>query len=171
MTDTIQEQMKVTMTVNDRMVEKYVSPRKLLSDFIREDLALTGTHVGCEHGVCGSCTILVNGLAIRSCLMFAVQANGMKIKTIEGLAQDGVKNRLQESFIENHGLQCGFCTPGILMSAYEMLERKTKPTREEIKELLSGHLCRCTGYETIIDSIEKAFNKTEVNEIESGKNV
>ncbi|MDY0393783.1 (2Fe-2S)-binding protein [Virgibacillus halophilus] len=150
---------KVSLTVNGRVMEKYVEPRKLLSDFIREDLALTGTHVGCEHGVCGSCTVLFNGSAIRSCLMFAVQANGSEIKTVEGLVESGEMSTLQEAFIDSHGLQCGFCTPGILMSAYEMLQNDTRPSREEIKEVLSGHLCRCTGYEGIIKAIEKAFDR------------
>src|SRR5699024_6690787 len=131
------------------------------SDFIREDLALLGTHVGCEHGVCGSCTILVNGSSIRSCLMLAVQADGKDIKTVEGLAENDNLSSLQESFIESHGLQCGFCTPGILMSVKEMLQHDTKPSREDIKEVLSGHLCRCTGYEGIIKAIEKEFDKKD----------
>ncbi|MCM3397754.1 (2Fe-2S)-binding protein [Oceanobacillus profundus] len=153
------QKIKVSLTINGIVVGKYVEPRKLLSDFIREDLALTGTHVGCEHGVCGSCTILFNKSAVRSCLMFAAQANDSEIKTIEGLFENGEMSPLQEAFIESHGLQCGFCTPGILMSAYEMLQSDTRPSREEIKEVLSGHLCRCTGYEGIIEAIEKAFDR------------
>lgn len=160
MTETAQDQrVKVSLTINGKVVEKYVDPRKLLSDFIREDISLKGTHVGCEHGVCGSCTILFNESTVRSCLMFAVQANGSEIKTIEGIFENGEMSPLQEAFIESHGLQCGFCTPGVLMSAYEMLQSDVRPTREEIKEVLSGHLCRCTGYEGIIEAIEKAFDK------------
>lgn len=153
------QRVKVSFSINGGVVEKFVEPRKLLSDFIREDLALTGTHVGCEHGVCGSCTVIVNGSAVRSCLMFAAQANGSEIKTIEGLLENGELSPLQEAFIESHGLQCGFCTPGILMSAYEMLQSDTRPSRQEIKEVLSGHLCRCTGYEGIIEAIEKSFDR------------
>ncbi|WP_080872763.1 (2Fe-2S)-binding protein [Oceanobacillus timonensis] len=160
MVEIVQDQRaKVSLTINGRVVEKYVEPRRLLSDFIREDLALTGTHVGCEHGVCGSCTILFNGSAVRSCLMFTVQADGSEIKTIEGLFENGEMSSLQEAFIESHGLQCGFCTPGILMSAYEILQSDTRPSKKEIKEILSGHLCRCTGYEGIIEAIEKAFDR------------
>lgn len=153
------EKVKVSLTVNGRAVEAEAEPRKLLSDFIREDLGLAGTHVGCEHGVCGSCTILCNGKAVRSCLMFAVQANGMEVETIEGLAKDGEQHLLQKSFTECHGLQCGFCTPGILMSTTEMLNCDERPSTQEIKEMLSGHLCRCTGYTGIIEAIEKACDK------------
>ncbi|GIO19553.1 (2Fe-2S)-binding protein [Oceanobacillus oncorhynchi subsp. incaldanensis] len=160
MVEIVQDQRaKVSLTINGRVVGKYVEPRKLLSDFIREDLALTGTHIGCEHGVCGSCTILFNGSAVRSCLMFTVQADGSEIKTIEGLFENGKMSSLQEAFIESHGLQCGFCTPGILMSAYEILQSDTRPSKKEIKEILSGHLCRCTGYKGIIEAIEKALDR------------
>lgn len=160
MTEIVQDQkVKVSLTINGKSVEKYVEPRKLLSDFIREDLTLQGTHVGCEHGVCGSCTILFNGTTVRSCLMLAVQANNSEIKTVESLYENEKLSSLQQSFIESHGLQCGFCTPGVLMSAYEMLENYTKPSREEIKEVLSGHLCRCTGYEGIIEAIENEFDR------------
>jgi aerobic-type carbon monoxide dehydrogenase small subunit (CoxS/CutS family) len=152
----LKDKMKVSLSINGRVVEEEVEPRKLLSDFIREDLGLTGTHVGCEHGVCGSCTVLYNGSAVRSCLMFAIQANGSEVQTIEGLAKNGEQHVLQESFTECHGLQCGFCTPGILMSSIEMLNNGEKPSRQEIKEMLSGHLCRCTGYTGIINAIEKA---------------
>lgn len=159
--------MKISLSVNGREVEGEAEPRKLLSDFIREDLGLTGTHVGCEHGVCGSCTVLFNGKAVRSCLMFAVQVNGSDIQTVEGLAQNGEQHPLQQSFTECHGLQCGFCTPGILMSSLEMLNSDEKPTRQEIKEMLSGHLCRCTGYTGIIEAIEKVCKPTECKEGEN----
>lgn len=158
---TIQDKMKISLSINGREVGAEAEPRKLLSDFIREDLGLTGTHVGCEHGVCGSCTVLYNGKAVRSCLMFAVQANEADIQTIEGLAKDGEQHPLQKSFTECHGLQCGFCTPGILMSSVELMENNEEPTRQEIKEMLSGHLCRCTGYTGIIEAIEKACKHNE----------
>ena len=151
----VQDKVKLSFSINGREVEGKAEPRKLLSDFLREDLGLTGTHVGCEHGVCGSCTVLYNGKAVRSCLMFAVQANGSVVQTIEGLAKDGEQHPLQKSFTECHGLQCGFCTPGILMSSVEMLNSGTEPTRQEIKEMLSGHLCRCTGYTGIMKAIEQ----------------
>ncbi|MCC3357949.1 (2Fe-2S)-binding protein [Bacillus sp. REN16] len=163
---TLKEKIKVSFSINGKVVEEQVEPRKLLSDFIREELGLTGTHVGCEHGVCGSCTVLYNGAAVRSCLMFAVQANGSEIQTIEGLAKDGQQHVLQQSFSECHGLQCGFCTPGILMSSLEMLNNNEKPSTEEIKEMLSGHLCRCTGYTGIIEAIEKAC---EMNNCKEGE--
>ncbi|WP_066389076.1 (2Fe-2S)-binding protein [Neobacillus mesonae] len=161
------EKVKVSLSVNGRGVEGEAEPRKLLSDFIRDDLSLTGTHVGCEHGVCGSCTVLYNGKAVRSCLMFAVQANGAEIQTVEGLAKDGEQHPLQQSFTECHGLQCGFCTPGILMSSVEMLNSGEEPTRQEIKEMLSGHLCRCTGYTGIIEAIEKVCKPNECKEGEN----
>ncbi len=148
---------EISLTVNGRSVQEEVEARKLLADFIREDLGLTGTHLGCEHGVCGACTILFNGEAARSCLMFAVQANGADILTVEGLAQsDGTLHPLQEAFRDHHGLQCGFCTPGVLMSAYDLLRRIPRPTDEEIRVGIAGSLCRCTGYESIVRSIEAA---------------
>jgi aerobic-type carbon monoxide dehydrogenase small subunit (CoxS/CutS family) len=143
----------VEVTVNGRRYREQVEPRLLLADFIRHTLGLTGTHVGCEHGVCGACTIRLDGAAVRSCLLLAVQADGSSIETVEGLASDGELHPLQEAFREHHALQCGFCTPGILMSAAELLERDGKPTRREIVDLISGHLCRCTGYEPIVDAI------------------
>lgn len=164
---TIKQKMNISLSINGREVEAEAEPRKLLSDFIREDLGLTGTHVGCEHGVCGSCTVLYNGRAIRSCLMFAVQANGSDIQTIEGLAKNGEQHALQQSFTECHGLQCGFCTPGILMSSLEMMNNGQEPTKQEIKEMLSGHLCRCTGYTGIIAAIEKACG---INKCKEGDN-
>ena len=149
----------VEITVNGQTYNKQVEPRKLLSDFLREDLDLRGTHVGCEHGICGACTVLMNGHTVRSCLMFAVQANGAEITTIEGLAKNGELHPLQEGFWENHGLQCGFCTPGFLLSACELLERNPDPTEEEVRVGLSGNMCRCTGYQGIIESVLAAASK------------
>ena len=149
----------VEITVNGQTYNKQVEPRKLLSDFLREDLDLRGTHVGCEHGICGACTVLMNGHTVRSCLMFAVQANGEEITTIEGLATNGELHPLQEAFWENHGLQCGFCTPGFLLSACELLERNPDPSEEEVRVGLSGNMCRCTGYQHIVESVLAAAAK------------
>ncbi|MCZ6771687.1 MAG: (2Fe-2S)-binding protein [Proteobacteria bacterium] len=146
----------VSLKVNGENYHREIEPRTLLSDFIRHDLALTGTHVGCEHGICGSCTILVDGLPVRSCLMFAVQAEGKSIETVESLATDGQLSVLQNAFWENQGLQCGFCTSGILMSMKAFLEENPSPSREDIREALSGNLCRCTGYHDIVDSVAAA---------------
>jgi aerobic-type carbon monoxide dehydrogenase small subunit (CoxS/CutS family) len=143
----------VEVTVNGRTYREDVQPRLLLSDFLRHTLGLTGTHVGCEHGVCGACTIRLDGAAVRSCLLLAVQADGCTIETVEGLAANGELHPLQEAFREHHALQCGFCTSGILMAAANLLEQDGTPTREEIVDMLSGHLCRCTGYEPIVDAI------------------
>jgi aerobic-type carbon monoxide dehydrogenase small subunit (CoxS/CutS family) len=148
----------VAVTVNGKDYRETVEPRLLLSDFLRHTLGLTGTHVGCEHGVCGACTVLLDGTSVRSCLLLAVQGDGTEIVTVEGLAQDGELNPLQEAFRECHALQCGFCTPGILTAATDLLNRGT-PTREEIVDMLSGHLCRCTGYEPIVEAIAKAARK------------
>jgi len=153
----------VEITVNGLTYNKQVEPRRLLSDFLREDLNLRGTHVGCEHGICGACTVLMNGHTVRSCLMFAVQANGAEITTIEGLAKNGELHPLQEAFWENHGLQCGFCTPGFLLSACELLERNPDPTEEEVRVGLSGNMCRCTGYQGIVDSVLAAAAKMKEN--------
>jgi carbon-monoxide dehydrogenase small subunit len=149
----------IEFTVNGVRCRGRCEPRKLLSDFIREDLALTGTHVGCEHGICGACTILFNGEAVRSCIMFAVQANGGEIGTIEGIAKDGKFHPLQEAFHENHGLQCGFCTPGMLNMALDFLRVNPTPTRDEIREAMSAVICRCTGYRDIVNSIDAAAKK------------
>ncbi len=149
----------VEITVNGQTYNKQVEPRRLLSDFLRDDLDLRGTHVGCEHGICGACTVLMNGHTVRSCLMFAVQANGAEITTIEGLATNGELHPLQEGFWENHGLQCGFCTPGFLLSACELLERNPDPTEEEVRVGLSGNMCRCTGYQGIVESVLAAAEK------------
>jgi aerobic-type carbon monoxide dehydrogenase small subunit (CoxS/CutS family) len=148
----------VLLRINGKQYEERAEPRKLLSDFLREECGLTGTHIGCEHGVCGACTVLVNGSAVRSCLMFAVQADGLEITTVEGLAENGKSHILQEAFSECHALQCGFCTPGILMSSVDFLNSCNEPTIDEIKEMLSGHLCRCTGYKGIIEAINKVAN-------------
>lgn len=155
------EKIKIQLTINGNDVEEYVESRELLVDFLRENRGLKGTHVGCEHGVCGSCTILFNGTATRSCLLFAVQADGSDIQTVEGLSKDGTPHPLQEAFSECHALQCGFCTPGILMSTMELLEKEPKPSKIEITEMLSGHLCRCTGYKGIVEAIEKTIESTE----------
>jgi aerobic-type carbon monoxide dehydrogenase small subunit (CoxS/CutS family) len=146
----------VKLTVNGVAREGRCPPRKLLVDFIREDLALTGTHVGCEHGVCGACTILVNGEASRSCLMLAVQADGAELITVEGLAKDGKLHPLQQAFHEHHGLQCGFCTPGMLLTALDFLRTNPQPTEQEIREGISAVLCRCTGYHGIVKAIAAA---------------
>jgi carbon-monoxide dehydrogenase small subunit len=143
----------IKLTVNGVEYEGYAEPRKLLVDFLREDLELMGTHVGCEHGVCGACTILFNGKAARSCLMFAVQANGAEIMTIEGLAEGNKLSPLQNAFRENHGLQCGFCTPGMLMTSHELLQENPDPTEQEVRKAISGVLCRCTGYKHVVDSV------------------
>ena len=144
---------EVDTVVNGRRYLEDVEPRLLLSDFIRHRLGLTGTHVGCEHGVCGACTVKVDGVAVRSCLMLAVQADGAEIVTVEGLAGVGELTPLQAAFHRHHALQCGFCTPGILLAADDLLSRNPTPSREEIVDMLSGQLCRCTGYTPIVDAI------------------
>ena len=145
---------RVTLTLNGRKVTGDAEPRLLLTDFIRHTLGATGTHVGCEHGVCGCCTVLIDGVASRSCLAFAVQMDGATIETVESLADDeGRMNALQEAFRRHHALQCGFCTAGILMSFTDFLRRKPDPTREEVVDILGGHLCRCTGYTNIVDAV------------------
>jgi carbon-monoxide dehydrogenase small subunit len=146
----------IELTVNGESITRSVEARLLLSDFIRGDLGLTGTHVGCEHGVCGACTVLLDGISVRSCLTFAVQADGCIIETVESLTTGDALSPLQGAFRDAYGLQCGFCTPGFLMTATELLRNVASPGREEIREALSGNLCRCTGYETIIDAVEAA---------------
>ena len=143
----------VDVTVNGRRYREEVEPRLLLSDFLRGPLGLTGTHVGCEHGVCGACTVRLDGTAVRSCLLLAVQVDGAEIATVEGLAHAGALTPLQEAFRRHHALQCGFCTPGILMAADDLLSREPAPTRDEIIDMLSGQLCRCTGYTPIVEAI------------------
>jgi 2-furoyl-CoA dehydrogenase 2Fe-2S iron sulfur subunit len=147
---------QITVTVNGRRYAETVEPRLLLSDLLRGRLGLTGTHVGCEHGVCGACTVRLEGVAVRSCLLLAVQADGAEIVTVEGLAHDGNLTPLQEAFRRHHALQCGFCTSGILIAALDFLERYDSPTKEQIADMLSGHLCRCTGYTPIVEAIFSA---------------
>jgi carbon-monoxide dehydrogenase small subunit len=142
------------LEVNGERIEANVSPRLNLADFIREHLQLTGTHVGCEHGVCGACTVRVNGDIVRSCLMLAVQAHGGSVQTIEGLSDSGEVADLQGAFRERNALQCGYCTPGMLMAAQDLLKLEADPSRYEIREHLSGNYCRCTGYQAIIDAVE-----------------
>ncbi len=144
----------IELTVNGRLVRETVEPRLLLTDFLRHRLGLTGTHVGCEHGVCGACTVLLDGVAVRGCCLLAVQADGCVVATVESLANANGLAPLQEAFRRNHALQCGFCTSGILMAATDLLSRGT-PTRDEIVDMLSGQLCRCTGYAPIVDAIEE----------------
>ena len=145
----------ITVTVNGREYERSVEPRLLLSDFLRHEIGLTGTHVGCEHGVCGACTVLVENEAVRSCLLFAVQTNGREVATVEGLDSGPQQmHPIQHGFWEAHGLQCGFCTPGILMSLVPFLQENPNPTEEEIRDLLSGNICRCTGYQKIVEAVQ-----------------
>ena len=150
--------MATRLTVNGEPVEREIDPRRSLSDFLREDLGLTGTHVGCEHGVCGACTLRVNGDIVRGCLMLAVQANGCRVDTIEGLSDSRELEKLQKAFHEKNALQCGFCTPGMLMAAQDLVRLRQKPTREEIRAHISGNYCRCTGYQAIVDAIEEVIH-------------
>jgi aerobic-type carbon monoxide dehydrogenase small subunit (CoxS/CutS family) len=143
----------VGLTVNGRDYHGQCEPRTLLADFLRDHLDLTGTHVGCEHGVCGACTVLFNGEAVRSCIMLAVQADGAKVTTIEGLARDGKFHPVQKAFHENHALQCGFCTPGMLAAAIDFLNTNAAPSEAEVREALSAVLCRCTGYQNIVKAV------------------
>jgi len=151
--------LNVNVTVNGTRYERSVEPRLLLSDFLRHDLGLTGTHVGCEHGVCGACTILLDGQPVRSCLMFAVQSDGHEIFTIEGLGTPDNLHPLQEAFWEAHGVQCGFCTPGLLMTLVPFLKENPNPTEPEIRQAISGNLCRCTGYQHIVDAVKLAAER------------
>jgi carbon-monoxide dehydrogenase small subunit len=158
----------IHVTVNGQQVEREVEPRLLLSDFLRHELQLTGTHVGCEHGVCGACTVLLDGEAIRSCLLFAVQSDGHEIETVESLAPDPEQlHPIQEAFWEAHGLQCGFCTSGILMTVVPFLQENPDPTEEEIRHAISGNLCRCTGYQHIVDAVRLAAEKVQAGKVES----
>ena len=151
----------VRVTVNGTLHEAEVEPRITLADFLRHDLALPGTHLGCEHGVCGACTVLVDGQASRSCLMLAVQADGSEVMTVEGLSPDGELHPIQAAFVEEHGLQCGFCTPGFLMSIYELLNENPNPGDDEIKDVLGGQICRCTGYQSILRAVHSAAAKLQ----------
>jgi len=155
----------VSVTVNGLEREATVEPRKTLADFLREDLGLTGTHLGCEHGVCGACTVLIDGRAVRACLQFAVQVEGASITTVEGLAVDGELNAVQRAFMNEHGLQCGFCTPGFVVSATALLASNPNPSDQEIREGLSGNICRCTGYQGIIRAVRSAASEA-ANEME-----
>jgi 2-furoyl-CoA dehydrogenase 2Fe-2S iron sulfur subunit len=148
---------RIALTLNGRKVSAETESRTLLSDFLRQGLGATGTHVGCEHGVCGCCTVMLDGTAVRSCLTLAVQAEGREVRTVESLAgSDGKLNALQQAFQNNHALQCGFCTPGILMSFTDYLKRQPKPSEAELREVLSGHICRCTGYAGIMAALKEA---------------
>ena len=156
----------IQLTINGVVRAGQVEPRKLLVDFLREDLGLTGTHVGCEHGICGACTLLMNGEALRSCLILAVQADGAELLTIEGLAQNGKADQLhplQEAFREYHGLQCGFCTPGMLLAAYDLLQTNPTPTEEETRAGMSAVLCRCTGYQGIVHAVQAAAEQMKAS--------
>jgi carbon-monoxide dehydrogenase small subunit len=148
----------ITLSVNGTRVSRRVAPRQHLVDFLRDELGLTGSHTGCEHGVCGACTIRVDGEIVRGCLMLAVQANGCRVETVEGLSDSGELAKLQKSFHERNALQCGFCTPGMLLAAQDLILKTEKPTREEIRTHISGNYCRCTGYQAIVDAIEEVVN-------------
>lgn len=151
---------KISVKVNGNTSEHEVEPRQLLVHYLRDVRRLTGTHIGCETGVCGACTLDVNGEAVKSCMMFAVQADGQEVTTIEGLAEDGKLHPIQEGFWERHGLQCGYCTPGMIMSARQLLKRNPKPSEEEIRHAIDGNLCRCTGYQQIVEAIQYAIEKS-----------
>jgi carbon-monoxide dehydrogenase small subunit len=156
------DKMTISITVNGDLYERTVEPRLLLSDFLRHDLGLTGTHVGCEHGVCGACTVLLDGWPVRSCLTFAVQAHGHEVTTVEGLGTPEDLHPIQEAFREAHGAQCGFCTPGILLTLVPFLQENPDPSEPEIREVLAGNLCRCTGYQHIVDAVKLAAEKMRV---------
>ena len=151
--------MEVSMTVNGTAYTNDVEPRTLLVHYLRENLRLTGTHVGCDTSSCGACTIIVNGETAKSCTLLAVQCEGAEIKTIEGMATNGKLHPIQESFREKHGLQCGFCTPGMIMSSWQLLERNPNPSEDEIRHALEGNFCRCTGYHNIVNAVQDAANK------------
>ena len=151
----------ITLTVNGTQVSRRVAPRQHLVDFLRDELGLTGSHAGCEHGVCGACTVRVNGDIVRGCLMLAVQADGCRVDTIEGLSDSKELAGLRKAFHEKNALQCGFCTPGMLLAAQDLISKNRKPTRDEIRNHISGNYCRCTGYQAIVDAIEEA-TRTEV---------
>jgi carbon-monoxide dehydrogenase small subunit len=150
------ERSDITLTINGRAYDIRVEPRRTLVDAIREDCGQTGTHIGCEHGICGACTVIVNGEPVRSCLMFAVQADGKKVRTVEGLADGDKLHPMQQAFMDNHGLQCGFCTPGFLMLAVGVLEREPDISDEDLMDVLASNLCRCTGYQNIIKAVRAA---------------
>ena len=145
--------MTISLTVNGQRVERAVEPRMHLADFLREELHLIGTHIGCEHGICGACTVLMNGDSVRACLTFAVQADGADITTVEGLGRVGDLSPLQQAFSEHHALQCGFCTPGMLITAIDLMQKDIAPTPADVRDALSGNLCRCTGYQNIVEAV------------------
>jgi len=153
------QKQRVTLTVNGKTRSGFAEPRILLTDFLRHELQAFGVHVGCEHGVCGACTILVEGRAVRSCTRYAVQMDGANVTTVEGLADPGTLNVLQQAFVAHHALQCGFCTPGILLSATHFLQKNGSPSEAEVRDMLSGHICRCTGYVGIVSAIMDAAEK------------
>ncbi len=157
----------ITLTVNGKSYERLVEARMTLADFLRSELDLTGTHLGCEHGVCGACTVLLNGEALRSCLLLAVQADGAELLTVEGLAQGNELHPLQKAFHERHALQCGFCTPGFLMTAFAFLSEIPNPTEAEVREAISGNICRCTGYLPIVQAILQAASESGESSSES----
>lgn len=163
------DKIDVELTINGTRYASRVEPRALLVDFIREEAGLTGTHVGCAQGVCGACTVLIDGQAARSCLLLAVQCEGEKIETVESLGTMEQLSAVQQAFWEKHGLQCGFCTPGMLMTVEEMLRNNPSPDREEIREAISGNLCRCTGYQTIVDSVERAVELRKASGLEAAE--
>ncbi|MDP4603655.1 MAG: (2Fe-2S)-binding protein [Solirubrobacteraceae bacterium] len=154
----------ITIEINDRAYSADVEPRRLLSDFIREDAGLTGTHVGCEHGVCGACTVQLDGAPVRSCLMLAIQADGRSVRTVEGLADDAGLHPLQQAFLDAHGLQCGYCTPGFLMSLEPYIRDADAISEQGIREAISGNICRCTGYQSIVDAVQLAAEKMRLQE-------
>ena len=158
-------QVAITLNVNGRSQTTLAEPREILADVLRDRLGLTGTHLGCEHGVCGACTVLVDGEMVRSCLMFAVQAQGAEVTTIEGLEQDGELHPMQKAFSEYHGLQCGFCTPGMILAGIDLLKRNPDPSADEVREDMGGNICRCTGYQKIVESVLGAAR--EMNEVTS----
>jgi len=154
----MEHEIETTLTVNGAAVKRRIPARQHLVDFLREELGLTGSHLGCEHGVCGACTVRVDGDIVRGCLMLAVQANGCKVETIEGLSDSGELARLQEAFHRRNALQCGFCTPGMLLAAQDLVLKRPDATREQIREHISGNYCRCTGYQAIVDAIEEVLH-------------
>ena len=158
-------QVAITLNVNGRNQTTLAEPREILADMLRDRLGLTGTHLGCEHGVCGACTVLLDGEMVRSCLIFAVQAQGAEITTIEGLETDGELHPMQKAFSEYHGLQCGFCTPGMILAGVDLLKRNPDPTAEEVRDDMGGNICRCTGYQKIVESVLGAAR--EMNEVTS----
>jgi carbon-monoxide dehydrogenase small subunit len=159
MRDQMAARIPIRITVNGTVHEREVEPRLLLADFLRHELRLTGTHVGCEHGVCGACTVLVDGATARSCLLFAAQLDGARITTVEALVADGEPQPIHDAFHENHAVQCGYCTPGFLMTVYEFLAETPDPTEQEVREALTGNLCRCTGYVNIIKAVQDAARR------------